>query len=112
VKDVHWVLAIQALALGFALSGLVAAAFEYFTARRASFRLLQTGERSAYLAVPLVVIAAPYIIVRNSLNGRRLQGRPWPFVIAGASIAIFWGLLVGWLVLDAAMAVASGLAAA
>ncbi len=35
--------AFQALLVGFAFAGLVASAFELFTARRASFHLLETG---------------------------------------------------------------------
>jgi hypothetical protein len=98
--------ALRALAVGFAAAGLIATAFECATARRASFGLLETGGLKALACVPLLVFSAPFIILRNTLRGRRLEERPFGFVMLATIIACGWSLLSGRLVLDLAQAVA------
>lgn len=82
------------LALGFGLSGLTASAFEMATARRASFKLLRAPDLLAIVAVPLVTIAAPYMMARNlaALPGRR---RSAIGVMVGAILAGLWSLALG-----------------
>lgn len=91
---------ILSMALGLAFAGLLASAFELFTARRASFSLLQTGDIRALASVPVVVFSAPFIILRNTLAGRQVEGRPFFFVMLATIIACFWGMMCGKLVLD------------
>ncbi|KQT82135.1 hypothetical protein [Methylobacterium sp. Leaf466] len=93
---------IQTLCLGLALSGLLATAFELFTERRASFSLLDRGGVAAAAVLPVLVFGAPFIILRNTVRGRRIEGRPIPFVMIATMIACGWSLLSGRLVLDAA----------
>jgi hypothetical protein len=92
--------ALQALALGFAFAGLLASAFELFSERRASFSLLKSGDLLAIACVPLVVFSAPFIILRNTVLGRRLERRPFVSVMAATVIACLWSLMSGRLVLD------------
>jgi hypothetical protein len=94
--------AIQALGLGFAFAGLLASAFELMTERKASFRLLQSGGFVALVSVPVVVFSAPFIIVRNTVRGRQIEGRPFHFVMLATMIACLWSLMSGRLVLDVA----------
>ena len=93
---------IQTLCVGLALSGLLASAFELFTERRASFSLLEAGGVSAAMALPVLVFGAPFIILRNTLRGRRIEGRPIPFVMLATIIACGWGLLSGKVAIDLA----------
>ena len=69
------------LCIGLALSGLLASSFELFTAQRASFRLLEAGGVSAIAALPMLAFTAPFIILRNTVRGRRIERRPMPFVM-------------------------------
>lgn len=85
----------QALFVGFAFAGLVASAFELFTQRRASFNLLQVGGLTAVASVPIVIFAAPFLILRNTIRGRAIEGRPIPFVMLATIIAGFWSLACG-----------------
>src|SRR5258708_40110911 len=65
-----------ALAIGFAIAGLIASGYQLVTRRPASFRLLQRGPRpSTFAAVPLLAFAAPFLIMRNTLPRRRIKGR-------------------------------------
>jgi hypothetical protein len=92
--------ALQSMAIGFAFAGLLASAFELFTARRADFRLLRSGGLFAVASVPVVVFSAPFLIVRNSVRGRRIAGRPFLFVMLASMIASAWSIASGRVVLD------------
>ena len=92
--------ALQSLFLGFAFAGLLASAFELFTSQRADFKLLQTGGLAAVASVPVVVFSAPFLILRNTVRGRRIEGRPFFFVMAASMVASLWSLISGRVVLD------------
>jgi hypothetical protein len=92
--------ALQSLFLGFAFAGLLASAFELFTSQRADFKLLQTGGLAAVASVPVVVFSAPFLILRNTVRGRRIEGRPFPFVLIASTAAAIWSMASGRLVLD------------
>lgn len=92
--------ALLSLAFGFACAGLIASAFEAMTQRRASFDLLQNGGFGAAACVPLVVFSAPFIIVRNTIRGRRYERRPMGFVMAATMIACFWSIMSGRVLID------------
>ncbi|WP_375466030.1 DUF6949 family protein [uncultured Methylobacterium sp.] len=94
--------AIRTLCVGLALSGLLASAFEMFTEHRASFSLLERGGLGAVAALPMLAFSAPFIILRNTVRGRRIEGRPIPFVMLATIIACGWSLLSGRLALDLA----------
>ena len=90
------------LCIGLALSGLLASSFELFTTQRASFRLLEEGGVSAIAALPMLAFTAPFIILRNTVRGRRIERRPMPFVMVATMIACGWGLMSGRVALDLA----------
>ncbi len=92
--------ALKSLVLGFAFAGLLASAFELFTRRRAGFELLQRGGVGAVASVPVVVFSAPFLILRNTVRGRRIEGRPFFFVMTASMIASIWSLISGRVVLD------------
>jgi hypothetical protein len=100
-----------ALALGFAFAGLLATGYQYVTARPASFRLISTGPRMhAIAALPFVIFAAPFIIMRNTIRARRITGRRTEFVMLATVVAGFWSLMSGTLVIMALNAVGQLLA--
>jgi len=97
-----------ALAIGFAVAGLVASAYQLVTRRPASFHLLGEGPASVAV-VPLIAFAAPFIIMRNIIRGCRIEGRPFAAVLAATLLAGGWSLMSGTVVVMALTAV--GLAA-
>ena len=97
---------LQALGLGFAFAGLLASAFELLTERPASFHLLEAGGLAALASLPVVVFSAPFIILRNTVRGRRFECRPMGFVMLATMIACAWSLVCGRLVLDFALSLA------
>lgn len=93
---------IQTLCIGMALAGLLASTFELVSDRRASFSLLERGGVEAVAALPILAFSAPFIILRNTVRGRRIEGRPIPFVMLATVIACGWSLLSGRVALDLA----------
>ena len=84
------------LALGFAVAGLISAAYQAVTERPASFRLLNAeARRAALAAVPFLVFAAPFIIMRNTIRGRRIERRRFEFVMLATMLAGIWSLMSG-----------------
>ncbi len=84
------------LALGFAVAGLFTSAYQLATSRLPSFGMLSTGPSpKAFAAVPLLIVAAPFLIMRNTLLGRRQEGRRFEFVFLATVIAGFWSLMSG-----------------
>uniref|UniRef100_A0A9E8A0P8 Uncharacterized protein n=1 Tax=Bosea sp. NBC_00436 TaxID=2969620 RepID=A0A9E8A0P8_9HYPH len=92
--------ALQSLFLGFTFAGLLASAFELFTARRADFKLLQAGGLAAVASVPVVIFSAPFLILRNTMRGRQSDGRPLSLLMLAGLSAGIWSLVSGRVVLD------------
>ena len=85
-----------ALALGFAVAGLCSSGYRLVTTRLPSFGLLSSGPSPAALAaVPLLMVSAPFLIMRNTILGRRQEGRRFEFVFLATLIAGFWSLMSG-----------------
>ena len=85
-----------ALAFGFAVAGLSCSVYQLATSRLPSFTMLAKGPSvQALAAVPLLVVAAPFLIMRNTLMGARHEGRQFQFVFFATLIAGFWSLMSG-----------------
>lgn len=84
------------LALGFAAAGLFTSAYQLATSRLPSFGMLSTGPSpQAFAAVPLLIVAAPFLIMRNTLLGRAQENRRFEFVFLATLLAGFWSLMSG-----------------
>jgi hypothetical protein len=88
------------LAMGFAVAGLCASGYRLFSARFPSFRLLEVGPvPGRFAAIPLLMFSAPFIIMRNTLRGRRIEGRRAEVVMVATVVAGLWSLMSGTVVL-------------
>ena len=84
------------LCIGFSLAGALASGYQAFLERPAGFGLLQDGAMArAFAAVPFLVFAAPFIIMRNTLRGMRVESRRAEFVMMATVIAGFWSMMSG-----------------
>ena len=91
-----------ALAIGFAVAGAISSGYQLLTHRPASFRLLEHGPHPAtFAAIPFLVFAAPFIIMRNTIRGRRIERRRFEFVMIATVIAGVWSLMSGTVVVMA-----------
>jgi hypothetical protein len=100
VFEPHQFELLRALLFGLAFAGFIASAFQYLTDKPPSFRLLQQGGWNAIFSVPLVVITAPFIILRNTIRGRRFERRSIFFIWLATVIACLWGMAAGKVMLD------------
>jgi uncharacterized protein DUF6949 len=96
-----------ALALGFAVAGVLATGYQFITERPASFQLIWRGPSlGALAAVPFLVFAAPFIILRNTIKVRRVENRGFEFVMFATIFAGFWSLMSGTIIVMALRALA------
>ena len=95
------------LCIGFALAGLLTSGYQALLQRPAGFALLNHRARpTAFAAVPFLVFAAPFIIMRNTLLGRRVvQQYRIRFVMMATVLAGFWSLMSGTVIVMALRAV-------
>ncbi len=91
-----------ALAIGFAVAGLCANGYRLVSEGFPSFRLLESGPAAArFAAIPLLMFSAPFIIMRNTVRGRRSERRRAQLVMAATVIAGLWSLMSGTVVVMA-----------
>jgi hypothetical protein len=87
---------VLALLLGFAVAGLCCSTYQLVTSRLPSFGLLATGPTpQAFAAVPLLMLSAPFLIMRNTLMAKQQEGGRFQFVFVATLISGFWSLMSG-----------------
>ncbi len=85
-----------ALVLGFSVAGMCSSGYQLVTSRLPSFNQLTAGPgAAAFAAIPLLVVSAPFLIMRNTILGRRQEGHRFEFVFLATLIAGFWSLMSG-----------------
>ena len=90
------------LLIGFAVAGLLATGYQLVTEQPLSFRLLNQGLRFVtFLSIPVLTFAAPFVIMRNVIRGRRIERRRFEFVMLATVLAGFWSLMSGTVVVAA-----------
>src|SRR3954465_6812905 len=84
------------LCIGFAVAGALASGYQALVQRPAGFGLLQEGAApKTVAAVPFLVFAAPFIIMRNTLRGAPIERRRFEFVMMATVLSGFWSLMSG-----------------
>jgi hypothetical protein len=87
------------LAIGFAVAGMCASGYRLFSRHFPSFRQLEVGPVPArFAAIPLLIFSAPFIIMRNTIRGKRIEGRRTEIVMVATVIAGLWSLMSGTVV--------------
>ena len=90
------------LLIGFSVAGLLASGYQLVTERPLSFRLLNGGlQLITFLAIPVLTFAAPFVIMRNVIRGRRIERRRFEFVMMATVLAGCWSLMSGTVVVTA-----------
>jgi hypothetical protein len=83
------------LALGFAVAGLSSSTYQLVTSRLLSFGLLSAGPSLAvFAAIPLLIVSAPFLIMRNTMLAPA-EARRFEFMFVATLIAGFWSLMSG-----------------
>ncbi len=86
--------------IGFAVAGALTSGYQALADRPAGFGLLAKGAApTTFAAVPFLAFAAPFIIMRNTVRGRRIERRRFEFVMMATILAGFWSMMSGTFVL-------------
>ena len=90
-----------AIALGFAVAAMLSHGYQAALRRPASFRLLSVGPvPAAFAAVPFLMFAAPFIIMRTTLRSDTAATQRFKIVAAGTAFAGFWSMMSGtWVIM-------------
>jgi len=84
------------LALGFAVAGMLTTGYQALTARTPSFGVISRGPHlRAFAAVPFLVFAAPFIIMRNTIRAPQPMEHRFATVMLATTFAGFWSLMSG-----------------
>ena len=84
------------LCIGFAFAGALASGYQAYAERPAGFGLLQEGQTPRrFAAIPFLVFAAPFIIMRNTLRGAKIERRRFEFVMMATVLSGFWSMMSG-----------------
>ena len=90
------------LLIGFAIAGALTSGYQALLQRPPGFGLLHKGVvAQSFAAVPFLMFAAPFIIMRNTLLGRPTERHRAQFVMMATILAGFWSLMSGTVVLMA-----------
>jgi hypothetical protein len=90
------------LALGFCVAGLLASLYQLVTAQPPSFQLLSARAKpSTVVTLPVLMFAAPFIIMRNTIQGRQIEDRSFGAAMLATIVAGLWSLMSGTLVMKA-----------
>jgi len=85
-----------ALALGFAVAGSLATAYQLVMRQPVSFGLLHRGpSRAAFVALSVICFAAPLVIMRHTLAARPVEDRSFQLTFFATVIAGLWSLMSG-----------------
>jgi hypothetical protein len=94
--------ALLTLAFGFAVAGMLGSFYQLVTAKPPSFQLLGArAQPSTVIALPFLMFTAPFIIMRNTIRGRQIEGQSFGFTTMATVVAGYWSLLSGTLVMKA-----------
>ena len=90
-----------ALAIGFSIAGALVSGYQTLVRRPPGFGLLTKGASpGTFAAVPFLVFAAPFIIMRNTVRARKLEKRRFEAVMMATVIAGFWAMMSGTVLLS------------
>src|SRR5262245_41659171 len=85
-----------ALAIGFALAGAMSTGYQLALARPASFGMLSKGpSAAAVVAVPFLVFAAPFLIIRGVVRAGLVGPQSFGLVALATICAGMWSLMSG-----------------
>jgi hypothetical protein len=97
--------AFLALAIGFAFAAAMSTGYQVAASRPASFQMLSRGpSASAFAAVPFLVFAAPYLIVRLLIRAGLAGPQEFGPVMFATVFAGVWSLMSGTVLLMAIQA--------
>lgn len=103
--DMTLALYMYAATCGFVAAGLLGSFYQAVTEQPPQFRVSYDSALRAMSSTLFSVFAAPYIVMRNAIRGRRIERRPIGWLLASALIAALWSTFSGIVVIELALVI-------
>lgn len=103
---VELLLAVYLGCAGFVAAGVIASFYQLVTDRPAKFAMESETLLKIIGTVAIIVFAGPFILMRNAIRGRRIEGRPLGWLVASTTIAGMWSMCSGIVVVQFGLAIA------
>lgn len=94
---------------GFASAGLLGSFVQLWKTEPVGFSINSDGILNSLLSVIVCIFAGPFIIMRNTVRGRRIEGRPLGWVVMASGIASLWSFCTGLMIMHFALSIRSSL---
>ena len=85
--------------VGFVCAGILANIYQLVAQRPVGFRVQDGSLPLAVTSVMMCTFAGPFILMRNAMRGRRMEGRPIGWLFGSSAIASVWSACSGVLLL-------------
>ena len=97
---------------GFVFSAVLGSFWQLFKSEPVGFSVTYSSWIAGFSGVIFCVFAGPFIIIRNSIRGRKIEGRPVGWIVAASGIASLWSFCTGLVIIQLALTFRDGIAAA
>ena len=95
---------------GFVFSAVLGSFWQLFKAEPVGFSVTYSSWVAGFSGVIFCVFAGPFIIIRNSIRGRKIEGRPIGWVVAASGIASLWSFCTGLVLIQLVLSFRDGIA--
>ena len=92
---------------GFVAAGVIGSFYQLVTDEPPRFSFAVDSIFGALISFAICLLAGPFIIMRNAIRGRRIEGRPIGWLVASSTIAGMWSVCSGLFVMQFALGLAA-----
>lgn len=92
---------------GFCCAGVIGSFYQLLTNKPPRFQFNVESVAGSVATVGMLLFVGPFIIMRNAIRGRRIEGRPLGWLVASSTIAGMWSILSGLFVVQTTLTVVS-----
>lgn len=93
------IISVYLIVTGFVSAGVLGSFYQWIRAEPVGFAVEYENWVHGFLGVLFCVFAGPFIIMRNTIRARRLEGRPFGWIVASSAIASLWSFCTGLIIL-------------
>lgn len=90
---------------GFASAGLLGSFVQLWRTEPIGFSVEYSNFIGGFINVMVCIFAGPFIIMRNTLRGRRIEGRPMGWVVMASAVATLWSFCTGLIILHFSLSI-------
>lgn len=100
MEQTELIVALLIIMTGFVSSGVLGSFYQVLSDKPIGFAVNYQSIIGSVTGVFLCVFAGPFIIMRNTIRGRRIEGRAFGWVVAASALATLWSFFTGIVILQ------------